>query len=89
MTGWITEFAWSITLLIVIVSHARAYFDRAPAARWEGLRDRKFWKGPPSTLGSVACTLGDGRVSGWINVEPFGMWRGGPVGWGQLPDYLL
>ena len=79
VTAWMTELACHTTLLAsisTIVSHASAYFGWAPPANGEGrVLDRRFWKGPPSTLGGVAGTLGDGGVSGWIMVGPLVMLR--------------
>ena len=79
VTGWMTEFACHITLLAsmrAIASHANAYFGWAPPANGEVRAfERKFWKGPPSTLGGAVRTLGDGGVSGWMIVGPFAMLR--------------
>ena len=74
VTGWMTEFACHMRLFVsirAIVSQAKAYLGWTPPAKGEGrVFERRFWKGPPSTLGGVACTLGDGGVSGWMIVGP-------------------
>ena len=61
----------------VIASHVKAYWGWMAPEKGEGrVLDRRFWKGPPCTLGGDAGTLGDGGVSGWMNVGPFVVLRG-------------